>query len=154
MNEKDEKKQLIKSWVIIIIVATIVSIVIMIGKNFSDGVVNKSRLSSAMQTMKSISTVLTGCQIGNMSIFPPNDVKNPTNFPCLDSTKYAVLAGNSTANCLYNTKFVTTISEGSVANGAIQAGCDCAGMTVDSCKQVFQCDFATTGRCAEEGASK
>jgi|GEM_PF-4858825 len=152
MNINEEKKQLLKTYIIIASVAAVVVIMIAVAKNISDGLINKSRLSSAMQTMKSISTVLAGCQIGNMPIFPPNDVKNPTNFPCLDSTRYAVLGGNSTANCLYNTSFVSTITERVVTGGAIQAGCECADINIDSCKHVFQCDFATTGKCSEKNS--
>ena len=134
---------------VLILIASIVIVLVIVGNRISDGVMNKSRLSVAMQTVKSAATALSGCQVGNLKVSAPDSAKTPQNSPCSEAGKYATLNANSTANCLYNTNFVPTISENVVANGAIQAGCNCAGTTIGTCKNIFQCDFATTGKCSE-----
>jgi hypothetical protein len=132
---------------VLISVATIVAVVIIVGLRISDGFVNKSRLTAMTQTLKSTSNVLMGCRIGGVAVFPPNDIQDPQNLPCQDATKFATLGKNSTSGCVYNTVFVTSITGGGVAGGAIQAGCNCKGKTIATCSDVFQCDFATTGQC-------
>jgi hypothetical protein len=139
---------LLRDWVVLVSIGIVVSIVIIVGLKISGGFINKSRLSVAMQTVKGISSVMAGCQINNLPIIAPDDAKNPKNIPCLQTNEYATLDRNATKNCLYNTTFVTTVSQLAVAGGAIQAGCDCAGDDISTCKTVFQCDFATTGQCS------
>lgn len=148
MNNSDEKKASMKKLVIIVSVFLVTAMIIIVGTRISDGFINKSRLSATMQTVKSTAGVIAACQVSNAGIFPPDDAKNPQNYPCNEVKRYAALDRNSTKNCIYNTAFVPTVSELVVANGAIQAGCDCAGTTISTCSSVLQCDFATTGQCS------
>jgi hypothetical protein len=148
MIKNKDSLVLLGQWKVLVIFFIIIVVVAIIGKNIFDSLIGGARLSAAMQTMKSTSTTLAGCQILNLAISPPNNSKKPTNLACSDSTKYAVLGTNSTSGCLYNTKFVTTVS--GFAKGAIQAGCGCSGDGIETCKKVFQCDFATNGKCTEK----
>jgi hypothetical protein len=148
MNNSDEKKASMKKLVIIVSVFLVTAMVVMVGMRISDGLIAKSRLSAAIQTLKSTAGVMAACQINNVAIFSPDSARAPQNAPCVEVDRYATLDKNATKNCLYNTTFVPTVSQAVVAGGAIQAGCNCSGADISTCKAVFQCDFATTGQCS------
>ena len=148
MNENKKTLALAKDWIVLVAVAAVIAIITIVGLRVSDGFINKSRLSAALQTVKDAAVAVAGCQASNFAVLPPDDGKNPQNAPCFQVNKYAALDRNSTANCVYNTAFVPTVSESVVDKGAIQAGCDCMGDKIETCTVIFQCDFATTGRCS------
>lgn len=147
MNENKKTLASLKVWSVLVSVAAVTAIIIIAGIRISDGFINKSKLSATMQTVKSTVLVVANCQVSNLAVFPPDDAKNPQNAPCFQADKYAVLDRNSTKDCIYNTAFVPTASGSVVGGGAIQAGCHCSGNTIETCTSIFQCDFATTGKC-------
>lgn len=147
----DDEKQIVitRGWAWLLLAGAVTTFLIIFGMRFSDSLANKSRLSNAMQSLKSSLNAIAACRLDEKAIFAPNDPVNPKNGPCSDlgNGKYATLGGNSSAGCVYNTSFISTLS--GVANGAIQAGCECLGSSIQTCKKVFQCDFATNGQCSE-----
>jgi hypothetical protein len=153
---KNEKEiVLTKTWAILLLAGGITAVIIIAGTRFSNAMANASRLSSAMQTVKSSVTAIAACRIGDFRVYAPDDANNPKNAPCLESGsgKYVPLGGNTTAGCVYNTAFVPTF-DGAVPDGAIQVGCGCRTSLIKTCDSIFQCDFATDGKCTGKDLPK
>ena len=129
---------------IVIAIIAILAGVIFVASSYG---IDRARLASALQTVSTSVPSMSDCYMRNVAIAAPDDVNTPAVSPCVGANVYGQLGSPSSPGCIYNTSLVNTTDAIPVVNGAIQAGCKCSGTTIATCSSVFQCDFATTGKC-------